>query len=469
MTIIDWILLLTVLTVTWYNVIVPTGKWLRHLLGLVCVLIVTQILISGFLWHFVPAYLLVALLALSLLKFSAKKSKLRTWATRLLLLFVMFLAILPFAVFTPLPVIPTPSGVYSIGTKIYRWVDSSREEQATENKSDKRNVIAQVWYPTQFPRQQKSVYMDGLTNLPLQFGLLSDFVMRKYDQINTHATLNAAISNQKLWPVVIFSPGFGSSRSWQTGLITEMVSRGYVVFALDHPYETTITELANGTIVRRIDTSPRDNDARGGWMAAQLSVRATDFKFVLDRVFEGLDGLKNHLDTSHIVAIGHSFGGATAVVATAQDPRIKAAVNIDGTLYGEIPHLTRPFLWVQSDSSVTLHSDFSIARNIKLLEQTTAPAWRYEMLGANHLVFMDNFLSLAAPAKWILKKTYGGNLFGGDRKPTESQHTSIDIIDAFIRETLLAEKDVLTLTVAQKMGIRGRIHDVSKTVSPIIK
>lgn len=461
MSFIDWILLLTVLAVTGYKILAPENKWVWHLLAIVCVLIIIQILISGFLWHFVPTYLLVAFLALRALKVSTKKSKWRAWTTRLLLLFALVLAIVPFAVFTPAPVIPTPSGpYYLIGTKIYRWVDSSRVELATENPSDKRNVIAQVWYPTPFPGQQKSIYMDGLSSLPLKFGVLTDFVMGKYDQINTHATVDAEVSNQKTWPVVIFSPGFGSSRSWQTGLITEIVSRGYVVFALDHPYESTITELANGTIARRIDTSPSDIDARDGWMAAQLSVRAADFKFVLDRVFEGLDGLKDHIDLSHIVAMGHSFGGATAVVAMAQDSRISAAVNIDGTLYGEVPYLNRPFLWLQSDYNVTHHGDSSIARSKKLLKQTAAPAWRYEMLGANHLVYMDNFL--AAPAKWIAKHAFGGNLFGGDREPKESQHTSTDIMDAFIRENLFGESDLLKRTVAMHSDINGGLYDVSK-------
>lgn len=462
MSFIDWILLLTMLVATCYKILTPTNKWVWHLLAIVCVLILIQILLSGFLWHFVPTYLLVALLALSALKVSTKKSKLRTWTTRLFLLFVLALAIAPFAVFTPIPEIPTPSGPYSIGTKIYRWVDSSREELATKDTSDNRNVIAQVWYPTQFPGQQKSVYMDGLSNLPLQFGLLTDFVMGKYDQINTHATMDADVSNQKMWPVVIFSPGFGSSRSWQTGLITEIVSRGYVVFAIDHPYESTITQLSNGTIARRIDTSPSDIDAQDDWMATQLGVRAADFKFVLDKVFDGLDGLKDHIDLSHIVAIGHSFGGATAVIAMAQDPRINAAVNIDGTLYGEVPYLNRPFLWLQSDYNVTHHGDSSIARSKKLLEQTTASAWRYEMLGANHLVYMDNFLGLAAPAKWILKNTFGGNLFGGAREPKESQRTSTDIMDAFIRENLFGESDLLKQTVVRHSAINGGLYDISK-------
>jgi len=470
MTLIDWILLLTVLAVTGYKIVLPTGKWQWHLLGIVCVLIATQLLISGFLWPFVPTYFLVALLALSSLKLSAKLPTWRIWLTRIVLLFAFLLAIAPFAILVPVPVLPTPSGPFSIGTKIYRWVDTLRNEEATDNITDKRNVIAQAWYPTELSDKQRSVYMDGLSNLPFKkIGLETEYVMGGYDRINTHAMLNAQISNKKLWPVVIFSPGFGASRSWYTGLVTELVSRGYVVITLDHPYESPITELANGTIARRIDTSPRDTNAREPWMATQLGIRATDFQFAIDRIIEGLDDLKGHLDFSRIVAVGHSFGGATAVAATGRDPRIGAVVNIDGTLYGEVPELHRPFLLLQSDYAVTGHGDAFKARNQQLLEHTTAPAWRYEILGANHLVFMDVLYFLSAPVKWVLKKKYGGNLFGGERKPKEIQYMSSDILDAFIRETLYGEKDLVKRSVAKYSDIKGGLQVVPKTVSPQTK
>jgi len=38
----------------------------------------------------------------------------------------------------PLSDLPTPSGVYSVGTKIFEWTDESRDEWFTEDKDDKR-------------------------------------------------------------------------------------------------------------------------------------------------------------------------------------------------------------------------------------------------------------------------------------------------------------------------------------------
>ena len=41
------------------------------------------------------------------------------------------------------------------------------------------------------------------------------------------------------------------------------------------------------------------------------------------------------MDTSRIGMFGHSYGGATAAQVLVEDSRVKAAINMDGTLYGE--------------------------------------------------------------------------------------------------------------------------------------
>ena len=458
MSLIDWALLLGVLVIAGWRILAPAGRWLALSLGAVAFLAVVQVLAEEFYWHFLPAYFLIAALGVSAVRRAARPPAWLVWSARAGLAATMGLAVAPFALFTPVPVLPTPSGPFAVGAEIYRWVDASRDEPVTADPSDNRNVIAQAWYPTEAPGAERPVYMDGLDDLPPTLILLPDFVMRSYDRIDTHATLNAEISGLKLWPVVIFSPGFGGPRAWYTGLATQLASRGYVVLTLDHPYEAAVTQLADGTIATRVDTSPRDVEAREPWMAAQLDVRATDFQFALDRIAEGAGRLKGHVDLSRVVAVGHSFGGATAVVAAARDPRIGAAVNIDGTPYGEVPVLHRPFLLLQSDHAVTGHGDSFMARNKRIIEQATAPAWRYEVLHANHVVFMDAPLFFAPPARWALSQVFGadmGDLFGGSRGPAEMQPATADILDAFIRETLFDESGAVTRAVARHPEING--------------
>jgi dienelactone hydrolase len=455
MSLIDWALLLAVLVVAGWRLLAPAGKWLLPSLGAVCVLAVVQVLAEEFYWHFLPAYLLIAVLGVSAARLPANPPAWSIWLARTGLAAAMGLAVAPFALFVPVPNLPAPSGPYAVGTEIYRWVDSSRDEVATENPTDKRNVIAQAWYPTQARGDTRSIYMEGLDDLPLIDSLLPGMMMRSFDRIDTHAALDADISSQKLWPVVVFSPGFGGPRAFYTGPAAELASRGYVVLMLDHPYEAEVTQLADGGIARRIDTSPYDVDARDAWMADQLDIRATDVQFALDRLVEGAGRLKGHADLSRIVAMGHSFGGATAVAAAGRDPRIGAVVNIDGTPYGELPVLRRPFMLLQSDYAVTTHGDSFMARNRQLLERATALAWRYEVLHANHLDFMDVPLYFAPPGHWALSQVVGGDLFGGSRGPLETQRAAADILDAFMRETLSGESGLLTGAVARYSEIEG--------------
>lgn len=48
---------------------------------------------------------------------------------------------------------------------------------------------------------------------------------------------------------------------------------------------------------------------------------------------------------------GHSFGGATTAAAMHADPRIKAGINLDGSLYGPVTTvgLDQPYLLITAE------------------------------------------------------------------------------------------------------------------------
>jgi alpha-beta hydrolase superfamily lysophospholipase len=83
--------------------------------------------------------------------------------------------------------------------------------------------------------------------------------------------------------VVVFSPGLGGVRTQRTAWAEELASRGYVVVALDHPYDSAAVVLADGrTIHTKVAaTGDPDNDEKlvAGWTrvrAADLSVHHPD-------------------------------------------------------------------------------------------------------------------------------------------------------------------------------------------------
>ena len=139
------------------------------------------------------------------------------------------------------------------------------------------------------------------------------------------------------YPVVVFVHGTAAFRHQSLPIVTHWASRGFVVLALDHAYEAPVVELADGRLATPVVRFLPDDPDRLRYMGARQAVRAADLRFVAGRVGEpGAFGprLSQRLDPRRIAAIGHSFGGASAVEAAMEDARIRAVANIDGTLYG---------------------------------------------------------------------------------------------------------------------------------------
>jgi dienelactone hydrolase len=121
-----------------------------------------------------------------------------------------------------------------------------------------------------------------------------------------------------------------------------------------------------------------------------MYARVADASFIIDQLSNATAmaellphrGLKP-FPTDRIAMLGHSLGGAAAVLAAAQEPRIRGAINWDGTLFGSLPpsgiskpimfmaganhsdpswitawpHLEGPKLWVEVGD--TMHQTFS--------------------------------------------------------------------------------------------------------------
>jgi len=415
-----------------------------------------QLLLEGFYWQFVPAWVLIAILAVLSLANAKLPSGLAGIAARVCLAGAALIVIAPFTLFLPVPVLPKPAGPYAVATHIFRWVDEARAEANTPLLDDKRNVIAQAWYPTAADAKEKhSTYMDGLKSLPPQVSILPGFMLKSFGAIDTHADL-APILKDKRWPIVIFSHGYGATRSSYSSLAAGLASRGYVVVTLDHPYESAITELADGSIVADANDFPYSGTQaeRDAYMAARLATRVRDISFVIDQLSRPaeLGDFSRYLDLDHIAAIGHSFGGAASVAAAQDDMRIKAASNIDGTLYDKEweKTLRQPFLLLDSDHVETGHSEENIAHNSALLDNLTGPGWAFKIHNANHYSFTDLPLFFAPPGRWAL--TF---VMGGGRGPEETQRATIDILDAFLSEPLGREPQDINAVVGRYDGIIG--------------
>ncbi|WP_425265297.1 alpha/beta hydrolase family protein [Streptomyces rubellomurinus] len=215
--------------------------------------------------------------------------------------------------------------------------------------------MVQLWYPAQKSpagaqraqylgrtEQEARTVSDALAGAVCLPGFLVDGVPRA----RTHAVFNAPVAGGgDRFPVVLFSPGAGGVRTQNTAWAEELASHGYVVAALDHPYDSAAVVLDDGRTIRAATASTGDRDADEELAAGWTAVRAADLGFVLTRLesldrgtiaapLVGREPSTGRLDTARAAVTGHSMGGAAALQAARQDPRFAAVIDLDGYPHG---------------------------------------------------------------------------------------------------------------------------------------
>jgi dienelactone hydrolase len=251
----------------------------------------------------------------------------------------------------------------------------------------------------------------------------------------------------------MFSPGWGSSREDYTGLCADLASRGYVVVALSHPYESAVSLLASGQVVGQSGTA----SILSANAADMSDIRAADSSFVLDQLMdlpriEPTSPLAGHLDLQHVGMIGHSLGGATAVQVISTDARFQVGVNIDGTLPDTLARasLDRPFLWLQSDGK---HQDRYLQVRDELMGGLRQGGDVIVVGGSAHQSFTD--------ADAYLSATGRGMLGDGARPDAASDITwqTNEVIAAFVGPYLDAPTGPsLDQVLARHPSLRGDRH-----------
>jgi dienelactone hydrolase len=431
---IDVILLVGLIAVASCLIIIPKriSRILKPLIALIILLVFTQLLIEGYYWHYVPSYLLLLLLIIRTHFANRLSNNLQKRLLQSIFVFLILASIIPWAIFLPIPKLLEPQGDYKVGTRIFRWLDMDRAELITSDIHDKRNVVVQAWYPTEEnANAPHSYYLDGIGNLPEKIGIIPGWIFNHYDQVNTHGILNAPISKtQNQWPVIIFLTGNGASRAFYTSLVGGLASHGYVVLAIDHPYEAMITQLADGKIATTIEEHLNDDPDLYKFMKGRLDLRIADVKFVLNQLdgkVASSDCFFSSLDKNRIVIAGHSLGGASAAVAMAVDSRIKAAANIDGTLYGELPELNCAGHFLLIESKKDRSDRFLRYENgNQQFFKHFGGGYRYEILEADHYSFTDAPLLLGFPARFLAAHFLEfGNI------PAKTNTATVEILDTF--------------------------------------
>jgi predicted dienelactone hydrolase len=219
--------------------------------------------------------------------------------------------------------------------------------------------------------------------------------------------------------------------------LEELASHGYVVVSLAHPYSTAATVFPDGRVVtstveagsRALSeaTAKATSDAEFDPVVNRIgSVWVADVRFVLDQMeqFNVSDPLfADRLDLTRVGVFGHSLGGGSAAQAMYEDDRFAAAINMDGTLFGDVAThgIARPVMLMLSERVPLTAEQIKFAgsspeadayfRQREAATQATvyeqaAPGYRLTLQGSTHRTFIA-FEPIAAPALFIPAQVVG--------------------------------------------------------------
>ena len=337
------------------------------------------------------------------------------------------------------PALPEPSGPHKVGSEIFRWTDTRRPETLTATASDRRQVIAQAWYPSDAGEGPAVPYFEAQDRLPGAIAGMPAFMFGSFGGVATHATLGSPVSAaRKMWPVLLFSPGLSIPREMYTALCADLASRGYVVVALSAPYESGVSVLAGGRVVGQTTHPDVMGPPPHPALERLIEIRTADSRFALDQLsrlaqLEPNSPLAGHLDLEHVGIAGHSMGGATAVQVMAADRRFKVGVNLDGKLFGREPdaHLDRPFLWIQSGAAPA--AEYVRSRD-RLLGGLRDGGSLVTVRGSTHMNFTDGPSYLTALGRRLAGAATTGSISLADMTATMG-----DTITAFVGPALGVE------------------------------
>jgi predicted dienelactone hydrolase len=364
-----------------------------------------------------------------------------------------FLALLAAAVPAQVPansILPSPTGPWRVGRITYDWIDSSRAAFLDSTDQNRREVVVDVWYPTDATAGSAS-YLPYMEKFSLvmpdsiaQRRFAPAYAAVKQGVLSTHAKEGAPVKcSATSCPLLTFSHGGGVDRSSYTAQYEELASHGYIVAAIAHTGDTHRVVFPDGRSIGAPPPPPPLPDPpewrtlppmRRGFLRSErnadygrrvIRIEADDIRFVIDRMIALANApaspFVGMLDTAQIGALGHSAGGMAAALTCQLDVRIKACLNEDGAM-GNLPFdrdargftLSQPFLYLTrpynrpavTDSLIaslqttraelTAHLDWLQTRPDSLLAEMPQ-AWRVTLRIARlpHMGFSDEPLIMA--------------------------------------------------------------------------
>lgn len=370
-------------------------KSLIYLPFFVLLLVLLHLLFEGFRWQFVPAYLLTLLFLIQSVRLIKQKQNLsvyndRKWLRVLGAVSSILLLIVSGVLASILPVfdLPEHAGEYVVGTTTFMLEDTSRDEIITDNPNDNRKLMVRAWYPSDDlssnVKEMEYMHPFEAEYFAKKYGLPA-FTLNHLKNVETNVYEDLIVSDQEsTFPVLLFSHGYNVPPATYASFLSEIASHGYIIFAVNHPYQSVATVFPDGNKVS-FDYQYESKNFENVWEqiveleeqfwaagsdsakrdiireisdlypnAEMMRQWAEDLSFVIDQLEEINSQTNNRfygkLNLDKIGAFGHSAGGGTAGQLMLTDSRVKAGVNWDGAQWADMidSRLDQPFLRIEA-------------------------------------------------------------------------------------------------------------------------
>ena len=260
--------------------------------------------------------------------------------------------------------LPSPTGPSAVGRTTFHWRDDSRDELETSAADDKRELLVHLFYPASADAKVEAAPYQP--DVEVMRGAWRDDHVERVRAMTTHCREGAPmVAGDAKHPVLVFSPGGGMRALHYHVLLEDLASHGWVVAAIDPPYNARRTRMPDGRVLGDLSPAqrgwpqPKSPDDEGRFYRERIAHWARDVGFAIDRLqaLDREDGpFEGRLDLARGVGVvGHSRGGQVAAVARVLEPRVRSGINIDG-IAGEAGFTTeeseervgeQPFLWLQ--------------------------------------------------------------------------------------------------------------------------
>lgn len=266
---------------------------------------------------------------------------------------------------------PFARGRFPVGVRSMQAIDKVRD----------RLYPCEVWYPAA-PQHV------GQDTAP---GTQDFFSVAPGDTPRSQMAVRNAAAQPGTHPLIIYSHGSATgARRMATFLCTHLSSHGYVTAALDHS-EVVAVEFAP-----RAGETSEEKTAR---VEALIANRVPDIRLLLDHLLDGA-ALEPEiaLDPTRIGIVGYSFGGWTALAATAVEWRIGAVVALAPAGSSQpkpgIAPVKLTFRWGRDVPTLYLVAEDDtmtpLAGEYELLRRTPATKQMVILRRADHSHFLDD-------------------------------------------------------------------------------